>query len=146
MDGSPPVYCPRCAELFSAAGPEGVTAACPTCGTDLPRPVGRFAGIVNVVSFVAGLPAGRRKALQAGLHPGEPMSDEPPSSADLAWADHWLAHHDVPGTLYWRRCLVLAVHLLPPTLALIDQQQVFAVAREVARQAGGNQSFSPRQY
>jgi hypothetical protein len=147
MNGYPPLYCPRCGELFTATAPEeGDAAVCPACGSDVTPPVGRFAGIVNVVSFVARLLPGRRQALQAALHPGEPPRDEAPTSADLAWINNWLSHHEITASLYWRRCLVLAAHLLPTTPEPIDQQQVFAVARDIAQQAGGNQSFAPRRY
>ena len=145
MNGSP-LCCPRCGDLFTASGPEGQTAPCPACGAEVRFPVGRFAGIVSVVSFVAALPPGRRQALQAGLHPDEPPRDEAPTTADLAWANNWLIHHEITASPYWRRCLVLATHLLSGTEESIDQQQVFAVARDIAQQSGGNQSFAPRQY
>jgi hypothetical protein len=143
-----PSYCTGCQELLSLTDASGssVELPCPVCGTPVHPAVGRFAGIVSVVRFVADLSQPRRSALMAALQP-ERHHDQPvDGSPELKWLTEWLANHDVATSLYWRRCLILALQLTPISQAGIPEVRLLAAAREVARQAGASQSFAPRRY
>ncbi|MFL6240244.1 MAG: hypothetical protein ACJ735_12205 [Actinomycetes bacterium] len=145
--GAPPSYCGHCHALVRLAEPpEKSEAACPSCGESVRIAQGRFAGIVNVVRFVDALTVERRRALQAALHQDQQADDASPSPGDMRWLTEWLAETEVLASPFWRRCLVLAVQLVPATAGVLSDQQIAALARDVARQAGASQSFTPRRY
>lgn len=145
--GAPPSYCSHCSELSTIRETAATEVACPSCGAAVRPAAGRFAGIVNVVRFVADLPQPRRTALHAALQPDRRRDHETAEApADLRWLTEWLANHDMATSTFWRRCLVLATQLVPVGDQLLDEPRLLGIAREVARQAGASQSFTPRQY
>jgi hypothetical protein len=137
----------NCRELFRPVDvpTAPIEVACPNCGTPVQLAVGRFAGIVSVVRFIAALGQPRRAALIAALQPER--THEPPAAdkPELGWLTDWLTNHDVATSTFWRRCLILAIQLTPNTGELTEPR-LLATAREVARQAGTGQSFTPRRY
>jgi hypothetical protein len=113
-------------------GEEGVgqDVRCPSCEQQLTAPVGRFAGIVNVVVYVAALDTERRTAFLD--HPDEHVPGG------------WFAQLDDDSALFWRRCLVHAIYLLQVPAQRTESANLVAIARAVARQVSANRSFTPQ--
>ncbi len=143
--GAPPSYCEHCGDLF-VSPEETPDAACPNCGAAVRAVVGRFAGIVSVVRFVAGLSQPRRVALIAALMPERHRDDTSESSGELRWLTGWLENHDVATSTFWRRCLIVAIQLTGDDETAMTESRLMATAREVAQRAGASQSFMPRKY
>jgi hypothetical protein len=143
-----PTLCGSCGELFWWATPsDAILASCPVCGTDVAAPAGRFAGIRNLVAWVAILTVPQRTRLEQWLTWDDAKLHLQDENSDLESVRRRLNALDLGTSLFWRQCFVFAVQEVAVRPSFTgDEASITELARAVAQRALSVRSYEPRAY
>ena len=148
-DARLPTLCGSCGELFwSSVTPDAVMVSCPECTVAVAAPAGRFAGIRNLVAWVAVMTPDQRTRLEQWLTWDEArLHEEVPDDEDLEAVRRRLTALDLGSSLFWRQCFVFAVQevVARPSFTA-DDPSITELARAVAQRALTIRSYEPRAY
>ncbi|MDX6286427.1 MAG: hypothetical protein QOG53_1912 [Frankiales bacterium] len=148
-DARLPTLCGSCGELFwSSPALDTVMVSCPECTVAVPTPAGRFAGIRNLVAWVAVMTADQRAHLEHWLTWDEArLHQEVKDDDELESVRRRLAALDLASSPFWRQCFVFAVQevVARPSFTAAEAS-ITELARAVAQRALTIRSYEPRAY